>query len=68
MVGNRQRIHPQFLDVANQLGKPVGAVKQRIFTVGVQVDKGHGSAGRRSHPGIVPALGEIVKSCCPAYA
>lgn len=46
VVGHRQRVHPQFLDVPDQLREPVGAVEQGILAVGVEVYERHRPANR----------------------
>ena len=41
VVGDREAVHPELLDVAHQIGDPVGPVEQGVFAVGVEVDEGH---------------------------
>ena len=42
VVGDRQAVHAQPLDVGHQLGNPVGPVEERILAVGVEMDERHG--------------------------
>jgi hypothetical protein len=41
MVGDRQAVHPQLLDVPYELGDPVGPIEQGVFTVGMEMDERH---------------------------
>ena len=41
VVGDRQAVHAELLDVRDQLGDPVGPVEQRVFAVGVEMDERH---------------------------
>ena len=41
VVGDRQAVHAQLLDVRHQLGDPVGPVEQGVFAVGVEMDERH---------------------------
>ena len=45
VVGDRQAVHPQLLDVAHQIGDPVGPVEQGVFAVGMEVDECHSLGG-----------------------
>jgi hypothetical protein len=42
VVGDRETVHPQPLDVRHQIGNPVGPVEEGILAVGVEMDERHG--------------------------
>jgi hypothetical protein len=39
VVGDRQAVHPELFDMADQLGDPVGPVQKGVLAVGVEMDK-----------------------------
>lgn len=52
MVGDREGVHAEFLDVRDEFLDPVGAVEERELAVGMQMDEGHSTFGLRAlNPG-----------------
>ena len=45
VISYRQTVHAQLLDVADQLGNPVGPVEKRVLAMGVEMDEWHINRG-----------------------
>ena len=51
VVGDRQAVHAEPLDVIDELGDPVRAVEERVFAVGLEMDETHGEIHRERPAG-----------------
>ena len=47
VVGDGEGVHPERLDVLDQLGEPVGSVEQGVLAVGVEMSERHESVENR---------------------